>query len=521
MKANKRKFLQGLAASGAAAWSGLNPAVAATAARKTKPVAADPGFDLLIIGAGTAGMPAAIAAAGRGARVVLLDKAPEIGGTTARSSGQIAASRTVFQQALGIVDSPQEHYDDIMRINNYSSDPVLTRLFVDNAPATVNWLAANGFKVTDGHPVLTGGHEPFTKRRYQWGSESGRSLLKVLAPLTQAAVNSGKLTLLLNTGTVDLIQDNSGAVLGAVVEDAGGVRRDILARSIVIASGGCASNARLFDDLHAARLAATIAYPYSQGQGLMLGLGAGGYLRGGDNYVPLYGTVLSSEQMPCPPDSAFRSNPHDRLPWEIHVNARGERFVREDHLGIEHRQHALQKQPGHRLWVIANRDTLEQAPNSFVKWTTAQILEKCNKHPMYHLADDLDTLAVRAGIDPAGLRRTVADYNDALRSGRADRFGREHRPLALDRAPYVAVRATGWTVVSFAGLAVDGELRVIRADGSPIANLHAAGEVLGAGSTSGNAYTNGTLLTPALTFGKLLGERLPVSVAATRPARRT
>jgi fumarate reductase flavoprotein subunit len=509
MRPDKRKFLQGLAASGAAAWAGLSPEAVAAAARKTKIAVAEPEFDLLIIGAGTAGMPAAAVAAARGARVVLIDTALEIGGTTPRSSGQIAASRTVFQQALGIVDSPEEHYDDIMRINNFTSDPVLTRLFVNNAPAAVNWLAANGFKVTEGHPVTTGGHEPFTKRRYQWGPESGRSLLKVMAPLVQSAAAAGKLALLLNTGAVDLIQDADGSVSGAVVEDAAGVRRDIRARSTVIASGGCASNPRLFEELHNARLAATVAYPFSQGQGLLLGQGAGGYLRGGGNYVPLYGTVLSSEQMPCAPDSGFRSNPHDRPPWEIHVNSQGERFVREDHPGIEYRQHALQKQPGQCLWVIASRDTLDRAPNSFVKWTPAQILEKCNKHPMYHAADDFDTLALRAGINPAGLRRSVADYNDALRTGRPDRFGREHRPLVIAQAPFIAVRATGWTVVSFAGLAVDGELRVIRSDGAPIRNLYAAGEVLGAGSTSGNAYTNGTLLTPAITFGKLLGESLP------------
>ncbi len=509
MKTGKRKFLQGLAASGAAAWAGLSPTAVAAAARKTKIAAAAPEFDLLIVGAGTAGMPAAAVAAARGARVALIDKAPEIGGTTPRSSGQIAASRTVFQQARGIVDSPEEHYDDIMRINNFTSDPVLTRLFVNNAPATVNWLAANGFKVTDGHPVLTGGHEPFTKRRYQWGPENGKSLLKIMAPLVQAAADTGKITLLLNTGAVDLIQDSTGAVSGAVVEDAAGVRRDIRARNTVIASGGCASNPRLFEELHGARLAATVAYPFSQGQGLLLGQGAGGYLRGGDNYVPLYGTVLSSEQMPCAPDAAFRSNPHDRPPWELHVNSHGERFVREDHPGVEYRQHQLQKQPGQCLWVIASRDTLDKAPTGFTKWTAAQILEKCNKHPMYHAADDLDTLALHAGINPAGLRRTAADYNDALRAGRPDRFGREHRPAALELAPFVAVRATGWTVISFAGLAVDGALRVIRSDGKPIGNLYAAGEVLGAGSTSGNAYTNGTMLTPALAFGKLLGETLP------------
>ena len=66
----------------------------------------------------------------------------------------------------------------------------------------------------------------------------------------------------------------------------------------------------------------------------------------------------------------------------------------------------------------------------------------------------------------------------------------------------------GVTVLSPAGLAVDADLRVIKQDGNTIPNLYAAGEILGFGRTSGNAFVGGLSLTPALTFGKLLGERL-------------
>jgi fumarate reductase flavoprotein subunit len=63
----------------------------------------------------------------------------------------------------------------------------------------------------------------------------------------------------------------------------------------------------------------------------------------------------------------------------------------------------------------------------------------------------------------------------------------------------------GWTPVSTVGLAVDGNLRVVTEAGAPIPNLYAAGEVIGAGATSGNAFVGGAILTPALTFGMLLG----------------
>src|SRR5438094_283208 len=90
-------------------------------------------WDMIVVGGGTAGMPVAIFAAERGARVLVIDKAPILGGTLDRSTGQIAVAGSVFQKAKGIQDTPDMHYDDIMRINERTSDPALCRLLVDNA----------------------------------------------------------------------------------------------------------------------------------------------------------------------------------------------------------------------------------------------------------------------------------------------------------------------------------------------------------------------------------------------------
>jgi len=77
--------------------------------------------------------------------------------------------------------------------------------------------------------------------------------------------------------------------------------------------------------------------------------------------------------------------------------------------------------------------------------------------------------------------------------------------------PFYAVQLQGWTVVSFAGLAVDADLRVVKRSGEAVANLYAVGEGDRGRATSGNAYTNGMLVTPAVTFGRLLGERVTAS----------
>ena len=129
-------------------------------------------YDVIVIGGGTAGIPCALFAAQNGARVLLIEKSPALGGTLFWSTGQIAGAGTIFQRELGIQDSPDAHFDDCMRINEHTADPELTRLTVDHAGETINWLAANGFEVMAGHPVTGIGHDHFTTRRYQQGVRS-------------------------------------------------------------------------------------------------------------------------------------------------------------------------------------------------------------------------------------------------------------------------------------------------------------------------------------------------------------
>ena len=465
-------------------------------------------YDLIVIGGGTAGMPAAIFAAGRGARVLIIEKAPQLGGTLFLSGGQMAGAGTVFQAAKGIEDSPDAHYDDIMRINKSSSDRVLTRLWADNGADSLNWLAANGFTVGADHPVRGAGHDFYRTARYVWGPANGLSILKVIEPLLAAQVAAKRITVLLNTAAVDLIKNESGAVLGVVAEDDNGKRSDFRGSSVVIASGGCAANPGMFEDLHGVPLYSRVAYPFSQGAGLVLGLGAGGYLRGAEKYVGLFGGILRDDQYPSPLTTSLAVDPRTRPAWEIFVNARGERFLREDHPSPDHREHALDRQPGRRFWAVFDQAIFDQAPPVIPAWPREKFADAFNEHPMFTRAPTLSELGVKAGIHPRMLEESVAEYNAAIKKGVPDHLGRSHRPLPINDPPFYAIRAQGWTLISFAGLAVDGDLRVIRSDGPPVPNLYAAGEVIGAGATSGNAYTNGSMVTPAITFGRLLGQRI-------------
>ena len=116
-------------------------------------------------------------------------------------------------------------------------------------------------------------------------------------------------------------------------------------------------------------------------------------------------------------------------------------------------------------------------------------------------------MAPRAGIDPAGLSATIVQYNEAVALG-TDPLGRRCPDYPLVTPPFYAFRLQGGSGLSWAGLNVDAQLRVLDAGGNPIPGLYAAGEVLGMSALSGDFTVGGMSLTPALSFGRWLGQRL-------------
>lgn len=469
-------------------------------------------YDFVIVGAGTAGLPAAIYAAARGARVILLDAAPQIGGTLHLSTGQMSAAGTRLQRSKGIVDTPDMHYDDVMRISRGTADPLLTRLAVDEAAVTFDWLMDRGFRPLDEHPILGLGHEPYSERRYYWGAEGGRTILATLRQDFDPLVAERKVDLLLETPVTALLTDDAGRVEGVRIRSFDR-ERIVRGRHVLLTCGGYASNTEMFERLSGYRDYADTAYPFSMGAGIELGVSVGGYLRGRENYLCNFGSILTDSGFPGKFLGRFTVVPERRQPWEVFVNVRGERFIREDEPSFDKREHALLKQPDLRYWIIFDEGILATAPPGVGGWTREQMRETFGVHSWFQQADSIEALAAASGIDPAGLVQTIREYNQGVSSG-VDAWGREHKPLPIAKPPFYAIRHQGHSTTSTVGLAVDGSLRVIKPNGEPIPNLYAAGELLGAGQTQGKSFVGGMMITPALSFGRVLGQRLPIGGAA-------
>jgi fumarate reductase flavoprotein subunit len=141
-------------------------------------------------------------------------------------------------------------------------------------------------------------------------------------------------------------------------------------------------------------------------------------------------------------------------------------------------------------------------------WSRDRLATEYETHPMFSRAMSIEELAFRAGINAFSLSQNIDDYNQRRQTAQADRFGRTHRPAAIAAPPFYAIAMQGWTLVSFAGLSVNTKFQVLDPQREAISNLYAIGEVIGAAATSGAAYTNGMLVTPAITFGRLLGSAL-------------
>jgi fumarate reductase flavoprotein subunit len=473
-------------------------------------------WDVIVAGAGTAGIPAAIFAARRGARVLLLEHASEVGGTLHVSGGQLSAAGNRIQADKGIEDSTQEHFDDVMRITKGTADAKMVRLAVDNAPDTLDWLLANGFEPLPDHPVIHFGHEPYSIPRTYWGMHNGLSILSVLQTQLAAELDNGGIFLRLQTELSGLQQDETGTVTGVTARNQDGTTEAFAGRNTVLTSGGYAANKELFPIYTNGYPLFGGAYPFSQGSGVRLALGAGAELCHSDTFVPIFAGVEDIEGSGLM-TIITHTTPQWREPWEIYVNRAGKRFVSEDTKSVDEREMRLIEQPDLTFWVIYDAAIAEEAPTIFGRprhredqtggLTKAAIEKAFSGHPSFIRAESLRALAGEAGIDAAGLETTVAEYNAAVKSG-SDSLGRKHMPRPISVPPFHAIKHHGMSVSGPAGLAIDEGLRVLKADGTPIPNLYAAGEILGTGLFHGKAIVGGMNATPALTFGRLLGQSI-------------
>lgn len=445
--------------------------------------------DVLVIGGGLAGHCAALAATECGATVVLLEKQPNVGGSTVLSGGFFAFAGTPFQQERGIRDDRALLYDDLIAMGGGEADPTLVRAYSEGQRDLYEWLVRHGIV--------------FTALELSSGQSVPRShvtdSVRLIATLAEHGKRSGRVKTEMGTRAIRLLRDSvGGPVAGVRIEDAGGTR-ELRAGSIVLASGGFSRSEellRLFAPAQAGAL--RIGGGGNTGDGLRMAWQFGAGLRDMGQVKGTFGTHPNTG-----------ADKHELLlayyAGAIMVNRAGHRFVDES-VSYKILGEACLAQPGRIAFQIFDQAIMDGSQPGVPLFDFGAPLRR----GLLIKADSLPDLAQRCGIDPDALVQTVADYNRGVDLGRDPAFGRDglcnhYGALArIGQAPFYAYPSTTVVLATYCGLAIDAQAQVRDVFGEPIRGLFAAGEITG--GFHGHAYMTGSSLGKAAYFGRVAGQ---------------
>lgn len=458
--------------------------------------------DVLVIGAGMAGVSAALDARAAGANVLVIDRGGHLTCTSAMAGGHFyLGGGTAVQEATGWSDSP-EAMATYLRAMSPSCDPEKIRLYTEGSVEHFNWLEALGFEFersfyphkavvqpgTEG-VMFTGnekcwpfkdesqpaprGHKPPTP-----GDTGGAALVVGLAldRLKDAGVE-----VRFETGATSLVTDGDrvAGVAWKSLDGSGFIKAD----AVVIAAGGFVMNPAMVAE-HAPDLAAVeqngmaLGNTYDDGLGIRMGISVGGVAENMEKIFitgPFY-----------PPGDALKG---------IVVNAEGKRFVNED--SYHSRTAAgVFAQPDRKAWLILDSETMVEPAYGF--------------QPLVDGWETIEEMEADLGMPEGSLVQTMADYSKHAADGEDPEFHKGADYLTpLTNGPWGAYDLTPgacfYAGFSCGGLRVSPDGEVLTESGAAIAGLYAAGACASNIAVDGHGYSSGTQLGEASFFGRRAG----------------
>lgn len=434
--------------------------------------------DIVIIGAGGAGMAAAIEASDAGANVVILEKMSYAGGNTIRSEGGLNAVETVFQKEKNIEDSVQSMIDDTYiggkKINNME----LVTYFAENSAAAIDWLTSINMDVSD---VAQGAGATYPRmHRPADGSKIGG----VLVPVLMKNLEERQITILYNTTATELLSEN-GEVNGVKAVDKNGKELVFNANAVIIATGGFGANEDLYvkyrPDLKGFT---TTNHPGATGDGIVMAEAVGA-------------DTVDTDQIQTNPTVEVTTNTviseSVRGKGAIFVNQDGKRFISEM-LTRDVLSTAILEQPGKYAYMILDQNTMD----------SMKALQENYEKGIITKGETLADLAGVLEIDADVLESTIAVWNEAVANKNDAEFGRETGlDVDLSQAPYYAIKVSPAVHYTMGGIKINTLTEVINVDGDSIKGLYAAGEVTG-GLHGGNRL-GGNAVADIMVFGRQAG----------------
>jgi fumarate reductase flavoprotein subunit len=496
----RRGFIKGAAiGAGAISLAGLNVKGVDAA---PPPKKWDKEVDVVVVGAGGAGLMAAIEAKDAKASVLVLEKAPTVRlSATNICGGGFSAAGTKIQKEQGIKDTTDLYYADMMAYGQNQNLPEMVRLVADKSGETFDILTGWGLETK---PEYYGGHS--VKRFHRNKSGTGKEYMDVLTKVAEKK----NVSISLNTRVTGLFVDcATGRVLGVETEK----KTRIKARkAVVLATSGYGGDPSLIDE-YMPRLMGSMtgASPVSTGDGLKMAIKSGSTVShiDGAGYYPA-GFAESDRR------GMFFRWYNFTASGSIIVNKKGMRFADED-TSSTYLTDELAKQPDKLMFTIADQTiwqkTLSITTPCVIGWTNETFQQEADKGVLITKADTVDALASKAGIDVRNVKDTLAKYNRYVDSGADPDFGRKKEKLILkiEKPPFYSIPAKPIIMLCTGGLRVNTKIQVLDPYHVPITGLYAAGEV--ACGPLGAYYMGGCNIAWAFVSGRVAGS----NAAAEKP----
>lgn len=535
--------------------------------------------DLVVVGVGSAGMIAAVAAREAGLSVLVLEKADFSGGASGVCTGAFLVPGSHVQRELGILDDTPDKFErDLSAWGGASTDPVTLKLYAENAGLAVDWLIAHGVRFdTQSGLVRPQGSETPRQLALRGGCPEYAQRLRTLTGESGAEILTGT--------KVEGLRIENGHVAGVTAKNGRrGVEYEVSARAVLLATGGYGANRATIEEAVAASIDKNGKHPNEEllsaalyggvvsadGDGLVLGAEAGA-ARDLENAATVRWDGL--EVLPGTGASLKRANQAVLPLGSILVNREGERVVNE--AGPDDEILAAQHRAGGSLFLVMDegafgsfaaalkgrgltRETLEgwiraneakTAPSNADSTiaeegasngvagsvatatapTTTEAAPAVSESafaPLIVRGTTLEEAARRAGVDSETLAETAARYNGFVLNGKDDDFGRPAsamtNPLSLSGSVYILEEKPRYATTQ-GGLVANGRLQALTPEGIPIEGLWVAGEV--ARGALGQAAVPGTNLgwaaTSGLTAGAVIADTLKREAAKNTAAETT
>ena len=515
------------AAAAALTAAGLNPddyktAVENDASAEDSTVDAD----VVVVGAGGAGMTAAITAAAEGKNVVILESQSMVGGNSVRATGGMNAGKTVYQdenefgESAGVEKTlktaaekyadnetitalaktvseqwaayqanPTGYFDsvELMELDTMIggkgiNDPELVETLCANSADAIDWLDEHGITL---HDVSSFGGAS-VKRIHRPVNAEGKtvSVGSYMIPLLQENCEKAGVKMMLDTTATEILTDANGAAVGVKATGASGETVTVNAKAVILASGGFGANLDMVVKYKPELKGfMTTNAPGIQGQGIEMAEAIGAATVDMDQ-IQIHPTVEAN--------TAALITEGLRGDGAILINEEGQRFI--DEVGTRDVVSAAEiAQTGSYSWLVVDQAMAD----------ASSVIQGYIKKGYTVTGATYEELGKAMGVDAAAFAETMEKWNGYVEAKNDPDFGRTSFANPLNTAPYYAVKVTAGVHHTMGGLKINANTEVLNEKGEVIPGLFAAGEVTGgvhgANRLGGNAVADFTV------FGRIAG----------------